>query len=128
MLKAFLKVLCLIVAFAVLYFAGRMHRSSLVTENLNQWDYVITSDDIIQQNPGFFDGIRGNHRMTHFKKSLLLDGYGEATADFFDITNPSLFELVVLPLTVAGIALAVVLPAFRKRKVTGTGQPQDELP
>jgi len=117
---------CLIVAFAVLYFAGRMHRSSLVTENLNQWDYVITTDDVIQQNPGFFDGIRGNHRMTHFKKSLLLDGYGEATADFFDLTNPSLFELVVLPVTVAGIVWVGFLTARRKRTLTGTEPPQNE--
>jgi hypothetical protein len=73
--------------------------------------YVVTKHDMVQQDVGFFDGIRGNHRMTDLKVSLLRDGLSEPTADFLDVTNPSTFEIVVF----AVIFLAPWLFILRRR-------------
>lgn len=70
---------------------------------------AVSAHDVYFQGDALVGGIRGNHRWTPMKQLLWDAGLSESTADFWDITNPSIADFF---LALVGLA-AFSWPACR---------------
>jgi hypothetical protein len=87
-------------------------------------EYMISKSDRIQENIGFWDGIQGTGKMTAMKRNTMKVGVGKGAADFLDVTNPGMGEVVL----VVGMIMGFIFWDKRRNQMTASTETNQRLP